>query len=173
MRANTILWIGATVLVACGGLLALAQDKQPAGDHERKVKEAEVPKAALEALRKAANNAAFTEFAEEVEHGHKFYEGSYKGPNGNVDVVVTEAGDLVVIEEVVPADSVPAAVRAALEKEAGKDAKATWEKKTIVMFEVHFKKDGKSKELVFTPEGRPFHEEGDKKGEKDEDDEKD
>lgn len=169
MRSNHILLTGAAALLACGGWLALAQDKQPAGDHERKVKEAEVPRAALEALRKAAQNAAFTEFAEEVEHGHKFYEGSYKGPNGNVDVVVTESGDLVVIEEIVPADGVPAAVRAALEKAAGKDAKPTWEKKTVVMYEVHFRKEGKSKELVFTPDGRQHEEEGARAGEKDED----
>ena len=80
--------------VMSGGLLAFAQNKpeQPK-NYERNVKEGDVPKAALETLKKLAAGAAFTEFAEEVEHGHKFYEGSWKGPHGNIDGLVTEAGE--------------------------------------------------------------------------------
>ena len=73
------------------GLVALAHKKQDE-ESERKIKEAEVPAAALAALKKVANGAKLSEFTEEKEHGHTFYEGSYAGPDGNVDVLVTPTG---------------------------------------------------------------------------------
>lgn len=172
-RKNCFAVSAAIAAVLAGGLLVWAQDKQAkkAGEEqERKVKEAEVPAAALAGLKKVAGGAAFTEFAEEIEHGHKFYEGSWKGPDGNVDALVTETGDLVELEEVVPAEKVPATVRAAAEKEAGKDVKVVFEKKTFVVYEIHFKKDGKGHEMIFTPDARRYHEEGEKAGDKDGDD---
>ncbi len=154
------------------GLFACAQNKpaRQEQEQERKIQEPEVPRAALDALRKLAERAPFTEFAEEIEHGHKFYEGSWTGPNGNVDALVTETGDLVEIEEMIPADRVPAAVRAEVAKTAGRDAKPTFEKKTLVMYEVHFTKDGKGHEMILTPDGRRYHEEAEENGEDDKDD---
>jgi len=172
-----IVALGGALLL--GGLLALAQDKPgqtppakaPAADGERKVKETEVPKAALDALKKLAGSAEIKEFAQETENGHKFYEGSWAGPNGNIDALVTDGGDLVEIEETIAADKVPAVVRADVSKAAGKDAAPTFEKKTMVLYEAHFKKDGEGHEMVLTPDGRHFEEGGAKnaKDEKDED----
>jgi len=164
---------GGVAVALLGGLIAFAQPKPAAPEQERKVKEAEVPKAALDALKKVADKATIKEFAEEIEHGAKFYEGTWTGPGGNVDCLVTENGDLVEIEEVISADKVPAASRAAAEKEAGKDAKLTWEKKTVVMYEVHYKKGDKGQEMILTPDGRLYHEEGDEKQDKDDDEEND
>lgn len=141
------------------GLLVAAQDKQVAPDQERKVTEAEVPPAALTALKRLAGGAATTAFAEETERGNRYYEASWKTPDGTVDALVTAAGDLVEIEEVVPADKVPAAVRGVIEKEGGKDAKPTFEKKTLVLYEAHFKKGDKTLEIIVTPDGR-LHLEG-------------
>jgi len=152
-----------------GGLIAFAQPKPAAPEKERKVKEEEVPKAALDALKKIADKATITEFAEEIEHGHKFYEGTWTGPGGNVDCLVTESGDLVETEEIISADKVPAASRVTAEKKAGKDAKLTWEKKTVVMYEVHYKKGDKDQEMVLTPDGRRYQEKRAKKGKKNED----
>ncbi len=166
-KGLSVLCAASAILVA--GVLVGAQDKKEAAEQERSIKEAEVPAAALAALKKLAGGAAITEFAEEIEHGHKFYEASWKGPDGNVDALVTETGDLVEIEEVLAAQKVPAPARAEAEKEAGKDAKLMWEKKTIVMYEVHFKKDDKGREMILTPDGRRFHEEGDDNRDKDED----
>jgi len=101
-------------LLLVGGLLVWAQEKKGAPPHEREVTEAEVPPAALAALKKLAGAAAFTEFAEEVEHGRKFYEGSWKGPDGNVDAVVTPTGDVVEIEEILPPEKIPAGDRLGL-----------------------------------------------------------
>ena len=157
----------ATICLVCG-LLALAKDTDPNEESERKVKESEVPAAALDALRTLAAGAPFTEFAEEVEHGHRFYEGSWKGKDGNVDGLVTESGDVVEIEEMMLAASVPAAVRAELSKAAGKDAQVEVERKTLFVYEGHFSKGGKNVEMLLTPDGRRYYEEG-QGGDRDED----
>jgi hypothetical protein len=173
------------VALAAGGAvvaLGMALAQPPAGgaggaggkaaaqpSSERTVKESEVPGPALAALKKLAAGAAFTEFAEEVEHGHTFYEGSWRGPHGNVDALVTPGGDIVEIEESMPPDGIPAGVRAAAEKEAGKEGVA-FERKTLYLYEIHWKKDGKGHEAIFTTDGRRYHEEG-QGDEKDEDDE--
>ncbi len=74
----------------------------------------------------------------------------------NVDALVTESGDVVEIEESLPPARIPAAVRAAAEKRAGKDAK--FERKTLYLYEIHFKKNGKNQELIVTADARPYHE---------------
>ena len=51
---------------------------------------------------------------------------------------------------------------------AGTGAPMTFEKKTLVMYEVHFKKDGKGREIIVLPDGRRYFEEGDE-GAEDED----
>ena len=160
-------------LVLVGGLLVWAQEKMQNQEQEREVKEAEVPAPALAALKKLAGAATITEFAEEVEHGHKFYEGSWKGPDGNVDAVVTPTGDVVEIEEIMPPEKIPAGVRAATEQEAGKGTAVSFERKTLYLYEIHFKKDGKGREMIFTTDGRRYHEEGPKEGEKEHDEDED
>lgn len=149
----------AALVVLVGSGFIIAADKNEPAEQERPVKESEVPAAALATLKKHAGATAITEFAEEIEHGSKFYEGSWKGPDGHIDVLVTEAGDLVEIEEATPADKVPAGVKAKVAQDAGKDAKLSWEKKTVVLYEVHFTKDGKARELVLTADGRVVEDE--------------
>jgi uncharacterized membrane protein YkoI len=124
-------------------------------EQERAIKEAEVPPAALEALQKLAGGAKFTEFAEEIEHGRKFYEGSWKNTDGkNVDALVTAAGDLVEMEEEVAAAVVPAVVMTAAKQAAGQDGKVFCEKKTLILYEVKYRQDGKVHEVLYTADGR-------------------
>jgi hypothetical protein len=168
----------ALVLVGSGVVLFLAygilaggppDQKKKEEERERKVEEKEVPKAALDALKKLAGGAALTEFSEEIEHGSTFYEGSWKGPHGKVDGLVTADGDLVEIEEAVPGDAVPKAVKAESEKLAGKDAELRFEKKTVVLYEVKFKKGDRRHEVTLTPDGRQ-HEHEEEEGEHEADD---
>ena len=155
------------LVIGAGYVIGRAKADPPAGGQERKVKEAEVPKVALAALKKQAGANAITEYSEEIEHGCKYYEGSWKGPNGHVDVLVTEAGDLVEIEEGVGIDTLPKAVVDAARKAAGKDAALRCEKKTSVTYEVKFVTGKTRHELLMTPDGRTAeHEkaEGDEAG---------
>jgi hypothetical protein len=124
------------------------------GEVERKVKEAKVPKAAMATLKKLADGAKITEFAEEIEFGHTFYEGSWKNRSGaNIDVLVTQTGDLVEIEQQVDIDEVPAAALKMARKAAGKDAELVFEKKTMILYEVKFQKGDSRHELLLTPDG--------------------
>lgn len=150
--------IGSVIFCLCCALFVFADDvdKEDVQNSERSVKQAEVPARALAGLKKMAGDAALTEFAEEIEHGHKFYEGSFKGPDGNVDVLVTEAGDIVEVEESIPMGKAPEAVQMVAQQQAGKVA--TFERKTLYLYEIHFEKDGKERELIFTTDARAYSE---------------
>jgi len=134
-----------------------------ADEAERKVTEAEVPPAALKTLKKLARGAKITEFAEEIEHGHKFYEGSWQTRSGaNMDVLVTETGDLVEIEQQIGIKKVPAAVLKVAQKAAGKDVPLAFEKKTMIFYEVKFSKGGRQHEVLLTADGRRVEQEVEK-----------
>lgn len=152
----------ATVLLLAGEI-GSAQEKPAEGvrETEHKITEAATPKAALEALRKLAGGAQITEVSEEVEDGRKYYEGSWTKDGAKIDALVTTGGDVVEIEETIGADAAPAAIRAAIAKEAGKDGKVIVEKKTIIQYEITYRKDGKKHELVLTPDGRRVEDEDD------------
>ncbi len=174
MTQRTRLGAAAASVCLVGALLVAAENKkaQPQ-ESERKVQESEVPAPALAALKKLSGGAAIHEYAEEIEHGHKFYEGSWKSADGHVDGLVTEAGDVVEIEEGIPSEKAPASVRAAFKKTAGNDTPVKIERKTFFVYEGHFKKDGKGHEVIFTPDGRRYYEEGQHEGGKEEDGDKD
>jgi len=144
-----------------------------AAETEREVKQDQVPAAALKTLKKMARGAKITEFAEEMEHGSTFYEGSWKTKAGtNVDVLVTKAGDLVEIEEQVPTKKLPAAALKAAQKLAGKGAKVASEMKTMILYEIKFTKGDAHHEVLLTPDGRVVEQEIEKgKSDDDGDDE--
>ncbi|HVP09558.1 MAG TPA: hypothetical protein VMV94_00025 [Phycisphaerae bacterium] len=145
--------IGAAVsAVLVIGLIAAAQDKPKEGDKEKKIQEGQVPPPALTLIKKLAGTAKIEEFEQSTKQGAKVYEAEWKTPDGKMEVVVSEAGDLLATEEVVPADKVPAAVKAAAEKEAGKDAKVEYEKKTIIVYQAKITK-GKAEKVMLTPTG--------------------
>jgi hypothetical protein len=147
--------VGIGVVTALGvALVALAQPQGQPAEQEREVTEAEVPAHALAALKQQAGEARITEFAEEIEHGHTYYEGSWQGAHGHVDTLVTAAGDLVEIEEEAAEDAVPKAVLAGARQAAGGDAKLYFEKKTLILYEVKFAREGRRHELLFFPDGR-------------------
>ena len=169
--------VGAMLCVAAYAKKDKKKEKQTsaakAGEFERKVAKEEVPAAALAMLKKLANDAKITEFAEEIEYGNTFYEGSWKARSGaNVDVLVTQAGDLVEIEKQIDIKKVPAAVLKAVRKAASKDAQLAFEKKTMILYEVKFRKGDSRYELLMTPDDRRVEEEVNKGSQNDEDDDK-
>jgi uncharacterized membrane protein YkoI len=158
--AAVMVLVGVMLCAAAYVAQAAKAGKAEAGEVERKVTEAEVPKAALAALKKLAAGAKIYELAEEIEHGSTFYEGSWKNPSGaNMDVLVTATGDLVEIEEEIGADQVPAATLKAARKAAGKRAEISFEKKTMILYEIKFQKGNRGYELLLTPDGRRVEEE--------------
>jgi hypothetical protein len=126
-----------------------------AEESERAVEAREVPPPALQALERLAGPATIDAFAEEVEHGRTFYEGSWQGASGRTDALVTPAGDVVEVEEAIPESSVPAPVMAELRRAAG-EADVKVERKTLYVYEGHFDRHGKEQEIQFTPDGRRY-----------------
>ena len=61
-----------TLIVLLAGCATTPCNRTAGEDREREVKEAGVPKAALATLKTLADKATITEFAEEIEHGHRF-----------------------------------------------------------------------------------------------------
>ena len=120
-RRMSVMGVAVAAVVLGSGLLVAAKDKGASEEQERKVSEQEVPAAALAALRALAGGATIEEFEEEIEHGQKYYEGSWKGTEGKVDALVTEHGDVVEIEETVTAETLkvvaPAGVMSTLDDE--------------------------------------------------------
>jgi len=163
-----IAFLLALMLCAVGYAARARTKRKPAaapkaGESERKVTEAEVPKAALAMLKRLARGAKITEFAEEIEHGSTFYEGSWKSRSGsNMDVLVTAAGALVEIEEQIKTDKVPAAVLKAVRKAAGKQVDIACERKTMILYEIKFRKGDGLCELLLTPDGRVVEKEVEK-----------
>jgi len=160
MNRNRIARLGALAAVVCMVLVTWTSIGLADGK-EREIKESDLPKAALDALRKLAGDAKFTEIEEEVEHGAKFYEAEWNGPHGKMEATVTESGDLVETEEIVSESSVPKAVLAAARKKAGDKTALKIEKKMVVYYEIEFKSGDKHHEITISPAGQIHDHDGD------------
>ena len=160
MRRFSLLWIGGLAIVVSA--LAFAGPEGKSDEQERRINESDVPPPALAALRKLAAEHHITEYAEEVEHGCTYYEGSWRTPNGHVDALVTTAGDLVEIEAAIAEKDVPKLIVERIRAEAGKDAELRFEKKTVILYEAKFKKGARRHEVLLSADGRRHgHEEED------------
>ena len=103
---------------------------------------------------------------------HCTFVSAFSRSAANVDVLVTQAGDLVEIEKQIDIKKVPAAVLKAVRKAASKDAQLAFEKKTMILYEVKFRKGDSRYELLMTPDDRRVEEEVNKGSQNDEDDDK-
>jgi putative PepSY-like beta-lactamase-inhibitor len=136
---------------------------------DEKIPPDQVPAAARRALEQQAGGAKFTEIEREVEHGVTVYEAEWIVQGAEHEASVSADGELLEIEETVPLEKVPAAVREAIAKHLGGAANMEIEKTTIVNYEVEAKVDGKNKELYISPTGQVHGQEGAE--EKDDDEE--
>lgn len=133
------------------------------------LKMAQVPKAARAALLKLAGGAKIVEVEREKEHGIDIYEAEWVANGTRHEAAVTADGTLVETEEIIPLKRAPAAVRTAVAKRFGRDAKVTVEKKMIVIYEVEGRVNGKEVELLVFPTGRIHEQSGDEHDDDDDD----
>jgi len=113
----------------------------------------QVPAAARKALLKHAGGAKIIEVEREKEHGVVLYEAEWEVGGREHEAKVTTGGDLMELEEVVGANEVPPAVLRAAKKVFGAGAKVEYERKTITLYEVEAKVNGKEREVLLTPAG--------------------
>jgi uncharacterized membrane protein YkoI len=132
----------------------------------------QLPEPARAALLKLAGGARIVEVEREREHGAMIYEAAWVKNGTQHEAEVTAEGALLELEETIPAEKAPAAVRAAIAKYFGAHTKVVVEETMIVVYEVEAKINGKDKELLIFPTGR-VHEESDDDDEHDGDDDDD
>ncbi len=132
----------------------------------------QVPEPARAALLELAGGAKIVKAEHEREHGVLVYEAEWVKNGTKHEAAVTADGTLIEIEEIIPVDRAPAAVRAAITKHFGGNAKVVVEKKMIVVYEVEVRIDGKERELLVFPTGR-VHEDSDDDHEDDDDEDDD
>ena len=82
---------------------------------EKPVKESDVPKPALEAVKKKYPKATAKHFAREEEKGKVVYEVTIDDEGKKIDVTLSPEGKILEEEETIPADALPAEVKSGLD----------------------------------------------------------
>lgn len=132
--------------------LALAQDS------EKKVKLKDLPLAVQKTVQEQSQGAKIRGLAKEVEKGQTSYEAELLVNGHTKDVLIDPAGKVLAIEEEIALNDVPAAVKAELEKQAGKGRISKLEtitkNGTLEYYEAHIKTGIKAREVKVNPEGK-------------------
>ena len=151
----------------------LGREMETEEDDEDELPVGQVPEPARAALMKLAGGAKIVNFERDQEHGAVVYEAEWVANGTKHEAAVTEDGALLEIEEIIPVEKAPAAVRAAIAKHFPPNAKVIVEKTMIVVYEAEARIDGKEKEIIIFPTGRVQEEAGDDDDDDDDDDEED
>ena len=125
---------------------------------EKKVQMKDLPPAVQKAVQLQSAGATIKGFAKETENGATTYEAEMIVNGHGKDVSFDPSGRVVAVEEEVALDSVPAQVKAGIEKatEGGRIKKV--EKVTeggTTSYEAAYSKGGKNHEVAVKPDGSP------------------
>jgi len=137
----------ATTLLLFGSALA----------SEKKVKMKDLPEAVRKTVQEQSKGATIRGLAKEVEDGKTFYEAELTVNGHNKDVLIDPAGAVVEIEEQVTVSSLPAEVKATIQKAAGKGKITAVESVTknnaLEAYEAHVSTAGRKSEIKVAPNG--------------------
>jgi hypothetical protein len=137
-------------------------------DKEEKVPLNKAPQPVLAAVKARFQGAELKGASKEKEDGQQVYEVTIKHQGQTIDVTLTPAGEILLIEKTIPAQKLPAAVTKTLE---GKYPQAKYkiveeitrvekEQEKLAFYEVLLTtSEGQSVEVELTPQGRIVHEE--------------
>jgi|ERR1700676_2731413 hypothetical protein len=146
----------AVVAVLSVTSLALAQEK--------KIERKDLPSAVEKTVEAQSQGATIKGFSQEKENGQTNYEAELTVDGHSKDILIDPNGAVVEIEEQVPIDSLPSAVKDGLRAKAGSGKILKVESLTkhdkLVAYEAVVQTAGKKKEIQVGPEGQPLaHEE--------------
>jgi hypothetical protein len=117
---------------------------------------ATAPQAVMAAFKQAYPNATILAVSRERREGKVVYEIESKDGAMRRDLIYDPEGHTLEVEEIIPADSVPAAVRAGLERDL-KGATILGAERVMrgdtVLYEVQARKAGRTQILTYDPEG--------------------
>ena len=132
-----------------------------ASAREKRVKMDDLPAAVQRTVVEVSKGVELRELTREVENGETFYEAELDVNGRTRDVIMDPSGAIVLIEEEVDWNSVPAAVRAAIE-EAARGRKillveTITRNNKLEAYEAHVRKGWwRELEVKVDPEGRPI-----------------
>ncbi len=124
---------------------------------EKKVKMKDLPKAVQKTVQEQSKGAIIRGLAKEVDDGKTFYEAELTVNGHNKDVLIDPTGAVVEIEEQVTLSSLPAEVKATIQKAAGKGkitaVESVTKNNTLEAYEAHVSTAGKKCEIKVAPNG--------------------
>ena len=131
---------------------------------EKKIKRSELPPVVEQTVAAQSSGATIRGFSQEKENGQTYYEAEMMVDGHSKDVLIDAKGAIVEVEEEVPIDALPAAVKAGLVAKAGagKILRVESIKKhdKLVAYEAQVNTNGKRFEVQVGPDGKPLdHEE--------------
>ncbi len=110
----------AAVRLPLAVILGMGLGLGSAGAQEKKITRKEVPAAVLASFEKAYSKAQIVGYAAEVENGKTYYELESKEGAVSRDILYNPDGSVVEVEESIPPDQLPGAIRQAIVKESAK-----------------------------------------------------
>jgi len=121
------------------------------------IKMKDLPAAVRKTVEEESKGATLQGLSKEVEAGKTFYEAQLKVDGHGKDVLIDPTGAVVEIEEEVTLDSLPEAVKASIEKQAGKrkivSVESVTKENRIVAYEAEVHSTGKPSEIKVAPDG--------------------
>lgn len=115
-----------------------------------------LPTVVATAFRQAYPKATTLHVSRETQDGKVVYEVESRDGTTRRDLLYDPQGNVLEIEEMIPADSVPASVRAGLERDlpgATLVGAERVQRGDVVLYEVQGRKNGRSQYLTYDPEG--------------------
>ncbi len=152
-RERLLGWVALAAVFGFGKMAALP---------ETRVRESDVPTAAIEAVKRKYPNARIEAFTRERDKSQVEYEVTLRDGGRKLDVSLSPEGTILSEEEVISEKELPQEVRKALKASvygkariAGVERLITREKNDEPTYEIHVLEDGKKHELVFDKTGKP------------------
>jgi uncharacterized membrane protein YkoI len=139
------------------GLSLLLSANTFAQNSEKSVKMKNLPETVRKTVQEQSKGATLRGLAKEVEDGKTFYEAELTVNGHNKDVLIDPTGAVVEIEEQVALSSLPAEVKATIQKAAGKGkitaVESITKNNTLEAYEAHVSTAGKKSEIKVAPNG--------------------
>ena len=128
-----------------------------AQDSEKKIQMKKLPAAVQQTVREQSKGATIKGFAAEKKAGKTFYEVEMNVKGHTKDLLIDANGTVVEVEEEVALATLPASVKAGLEREAGKSkilkVESITKNDTVIYYEAEIKRRGKVAEIKVGPDG--------------------
>lgn len=126
---------------------------------EKKIQRSDLPAAVEKTVEAQSHGATIRGFSREKENGKTFYEAEMTVNGHSKDVLIESNGAVAEVEEEVPLDSLPPAVRDGLQAKAGTGKLIKVESLTkhdkLVAYEAQVLTVGKRSEVQVGPDGKP------------------